>query len=38
MGRPSRLDVRAEKIAGAVTSVQVAGRAVLVTEGTLRLP
>lgn len=38
MGRPSRLDVRAEKVAGAVTAVRVAGRAVLVTEGTLRLP
>lgn len=37
MGRPSRLDVRAAKVGGAVTSVHVAGRAVLMTEGTLAL-
>lgn len=35
MGRPSRLDVRAAKSGGAVTSVHVAGRAVRMTEGTL---
>ena len=37
MGRPSRLDVRATKAGGAVTAVQVAGRAVLMSEGTLAL-
>ncbi len=37
MGRPSRLDVSVVKANGAVTSVKVAGRAVLVSEGTLRL-
>lgn len=38
MGRPSLLEVRATKVAGAVTSVKVAGRAVLTGEGRLRLP
>jgi trans-2,3-dihydro-3-hydroxyanthranilate isomerase len=38
MGRPSLLEVRASKAAGAVTAVHVAGRAVLVGEGTLRIP
>jgi trans-2,3-dihydro-3-hydroxyanthranilate isomerase len=37
MGRPSRLEVRAEKSGGAVTGVHVAGRAVLMSEGRLRL-
>lgn len=37
MGRPSRLDVSATKIGGTVTAVRVAGRAVLMGEGTLRL-
>ena len=37
MGRPSRLDVSADKSGGVVTAVRVAGRAVLVSEGTLRL-
>jgi trans-2,3-dihydro-3-hydroxyanthranilate isomerase len=37
MGRPSRIDVRASKAEGAVTSVHVAGRAVRMTEGTLTL-
>ena len=37
MGRPSRLEVSATKTGGAVTAVRVAGRAVLVGEGTLRL-
>lgn len=37
MGRPSRLDVSATKAGGAVTAVRVAGRAVLMGEGTLRL-
>lgn len=35
MGRASRLEVRAEKAAGAVTAVRVAGQAVLVGEGRL---
>lgn len=37
MGRPSLLEVRASKRAGAVTAVQVSGRAVLTGEGRLRL-
>ena len=37
MGRPSRIDVRATKAEGAVTAVHVAGRAVLMSEGTLAL-
>lgn len=38
MGRPSRLDVSADKAGAQVTAVRVAGRAVLVGEGSLRLP
>lgn len=38
MGRPSLLEVRATKTAGAVTAVKVAGRAVLIGEGRLRRP
>ena len=37
MGRPSRLDVSADKSLGVVTAVRVAGRAVLMSEGKLRL-
>ena len=37
MGRASRLDVSVDKAGGQVTAVRVAGRAVLVSEGTLRL-
>jgi trans-2,3-dihydro-3-hydroxyanthranilate isomerase len=37
MGRPSRLDASAEKVGGAVTAVRVGGRAVLMSEGDLRL-
>ena len=37
MGRPSRLDVSADKAGGQVTAVRVAGRAVLMSEGTLQL-
>jgi len=37
MGRPSRLDVSADKADGKVTAVRVAGRAVLMSEGRLRL-
>ncbi len=36
MGRPSLLQVRATKVAGAVTAVKVAGHAVLIGEGRLR--
>jgi trans-2,3-dihydro-3-hydroxyanthranilate isomerase len=35
MGRPSRLEVRAEKSGGAVTAVRVAGEAVLMGDGKL---
>jgi trans-2,3-dihydro-3-hydroxyanthranilate isomerase len=38
MGRPSHLTVSADKAGGAVTAVRVAGQAVLMSEGTLRLP
>lgn len=38
MGRPSLLQVRAEKRDGAVTAVRVSGHAVLTGEGSLRLP
>jgi trans-2,3-dihydro-3-hydroxyanthranilate isomerase len=38
MGRPSRLEVSADKAGGAVTAVRVAGRAVLMGEGRLRVP
>ena len=38
MGRPSRLEIEADKVAGTVTAIRVGGRAVLVSEGTLRLP
>jgi trans-2,3-dihydro-3-hydroxyanthranilate isomerase len=37
MGRPSRLDVSADKVGGQVTAVRVAGRAVLMSEGRLRI-
>jgi trans-2,3-dihydro-3-hydroxyanthranilate isomerase len=37
MGRASRLDIEADKAAGAVTAIRVGGSAVLVSEGTFRL-
>lgn len=37
MGRPSRIDIAADKAQGAVTAVRVAGRAMLMSEGSLRL-
>lgn len=37
MGRPSRLAVSADKVAGAVTAVRVSGHAVLIGEGRLHL-
>jgi len=38
MGRPSRLDVEADKRGGEVTAVRVAGNAVIVADGTIELP
>lgn len=38
MGRPSRLDVSADKAGGAVTAIRVGGWAVQVMSGELRLP
>lgn len=38
MGRPSRLELSADMRDGNVTAVRVAGSAVLVSEGTLRVP
>ncbi|MEO1090332.1 MAG: PhzF family phenazine biosynthesis protein [Pseudomonadota bacterium] len=38
MGRPSRLDVRADKTGGIVTAVHVTGAAVMVADGWLALP
>ena len=37
MGRPSILEIEAEKKAGAVTAVRVGGRTVLVCDGTMEL-
>ena len=37
MGRPSRLEVEADKRAGTVTAVRVGGRSVLVCEGTIEV-
>jgi trans-2,3-dihydro-3-hydroxyanthranilate isomerase len=38
MGRPSRLDVAADKTGGEVTAVRVAGSAVVVADGTIDVP
>ena len=38
MGRPSRIDIEADKVDGAVTAIRVGGRAVFVMEGTITLP
>jgi trans-2,3-dihydro-3-hydroxyanthranilate isomerase len=35
MGRPSRLEIEADKSAGAITAIRVGGNAVMVSEGTL---
>jgi trans-2,3-dihydro-3-hydroxyanthranilate isomerase len=35
MGRPSRLEIEADKQEGAVTALRVGGSAVLVSEGTM---
>jgi trans-2,3-dihydro-3-hydroxyanthranilate isomerase len=37
MGRPSRLEIEADKSAGAVTAIRVGGNAVMMSEGTLTL-
>ncbi len=38
MGRPSRLELEADKQAGAITGVRVGGASVVVSEGTMRVP
>ena len=38
MGRPSRIEIEADKANGAITDVRVGGRAVFVMEGSIRLP
>jgi trans-2,3-dihydro-3-hydroxyanthranilate isomerase len=37
MGRPSRIEIEADKSAGAVTAIRVGGNAVMMTEGSLVL-
>jgi trans-2,3-dihydro-3-hydroxyanthranilate isomerase len=37
MGRPSILEIEADKKAGAITAVRVGGRTVLVCDGTMEL-
>ena len=37
MGRPSRIEIEADKSAGAITAIRVGGAAVRMSEGTLRL-
>jgi trans-2,3-dihydro-3-hydroxyanthranilate isomerase len=37
MGRPSRIEIEADKSAGAVTAIRVGGNAVMITEGSLAL-
>ena len=37
MGRPSRLEIEADKAAGEITAIRVGGNAVFVTEGTIGL-
>ena len=37
MGRPSRLEIEADKLNGAITAIRVGGSAVLMSEGTLKL-
>ena len=38
MERASRLEIEADKVAGVITAIRVGGRAVLVSEGTMRQP
>jgi trans-2,3-dihydro-3-hydroxyanthranilate isomerase len=37
MGRPSRIEIEADKSAGAVTAIRVGGNAVMMTEGSLTI-
>jgi trans-2,3-dihydro-3-hydroxyanthranilate isomerase len=37
MGRPSRLEIEADKVDGAITALRVGGSAVLVSEGTMAI-
>lgn len=37
MGRPSRIEIEADKVGGAITAVRVGGNAVPVSEGVLRI-
>ncbi len=37
MGRPSRLEIEADKVDGNITALRVGGEAVLVSEGTMRI-
>jgi trans-2,3-dihydro-3-hydroxyanthranilate isomerase len=37
MGRPSRIEIEADKSAGAITAIRVGGNAVMVSEGTFTL-
>jgi trans-2,3-dihydro-3-hydroxyanthranilate isomerase len=38
MGRPSRIEIEADKSDGVITAIRVGGAAILVSEGTLRHP
>jgi trans-2,3-dihydro-3-hydroxyanthranilate isomerase len=38
MGRPSRLELEADKVNGAITAIRVGGRAVFMMEGTIGVP
>lgn len=38
MGRPSRIEIEADKVDGAITAIRVGGHAVFMMEGTIRLP
>lgn len=38
MGRPSRIELTAERVAGKISAVHVGGQSLLVTSGTLHLP
>jgi trans-2,3-dihydro-3-hydroxyanthranilate isomerase len=37
MGRPSRIEIEADKSAGAITAIRVGGNAVMMTEGSFTL-
>jgi trans-2,3-dihydro-3-hydroxyanthranilate isomerase len=38
MGRPSRLELEADKKDGAITAIRVGGSTVVMTRGTMRVP